>query len=69
MHDIIGTLSVLDDIGFKINYQIWTSTPKNNKLLFPWLNARVDTMFHMFPVDRGYVYFVNCEQIYFTCFV
>ncbi len=28
----------------------------NNRLLFPWLNARVDAMFHMFPVVRHHVY-------------
>ncbi len=28
----------------------WYDHLYNNRLLFPWLNARVDTMFHMFPV-------------------
>ncbi len=46
MHDIIGTLSLTADIGFKISYQISAST-----LLF----AQVDAMLPMFPVNRRYV--------------
>ncbi len=56
MHDIIGTLSVMADVGFKLTYQKSASMLISVNIITDKINTRVDTMFPMFPVGRRYVY-------------